>query len=109
MLDSVLHSTATDFIDVSLSRCRFFGDDMICVVNHATQSVSYHNDVIRIQFSTDECDFVSKLCFDGDLFPLCEAIEIDGQVAQLFDNSEPLPDLMVQFLTSQGTERVVAV
>ena len=109
MLDSVLHSTATDFADVSLCRCRFFGDSKICVVNHATQSVSYHSDVIRVQFSAVDFDFILKLCFDGEIFPLCEAIEIDGEMAQLFDHSEPLPELMIQFLANQGTERVVAV
>jgi hypothetical protein len=100
MLDSVLNSTSTDFVDVSLSRCRFFGHKKICVVNHATQSVSYHNDVIRVQFDVADYDFISKLCFDGDIFPLCEAIEIDGQLFQLFDNSEPLPELLIQFLAS---------
>ena len=109
MLDSILSRTVTDFLDVSLARCQFFGDDRICVVNHATQSISYHSDVVRIQFEYSDCDFFSKLCFDGDAWPLCEAIETDSGMAQLFDNSEPMHDLLAQFLANQGTERVVAV
>ena len=86
------------FVSISICECKYNGKEEICVVNHETQAISYHNGIAVIRFSDSEADTVLDMIFEGAIWPLSESISDGQKFAQVIDASDKLPESVVALL-----------
>lgn len=74
--------------EISVSKCFAFEEESLCVVNHESQLISYHDSVSVVMTSMEGTPQMESLIESGRAHSLCDKIEVTPGVFQWVIDSD---------------------